>query len=311
MNMRVAFVAFEDMQPIDLTGPLQVISSANDVSDRSLFDISVFSLLGGVVPLRSGLQLNSEAFDRKELDMLVVPGGPGVHEIIKNDSFVDQITKADHRAEVVMSVCTGAFALAQAGFLDGRSATTHWRTCDQLQTQFPKVTVRPDKLWVEDGKYWTSGGMTAGIDMMLAWLQANVNKSVANQVAKRMLVHLRRESGQSQFSDLLQLQSYGRLSKLVEAIQANPGADWSVESLADAAAMSARTLHRKCAVELNVTPAKLVEAIRISQARILIETTNLPFSEVAQKAGLGNEYNLRQSCRRKFGLSPKKLRERF
>jgi transcriptional regulator GlxA family with amidase domain len=213
----------------------------------------------------------------------------------------------------VASVCTGAFVLAAAGLLDGRRATTHWAYCDALAAAAPRVQVERDPIFVRDGALWTSAGVTAGIDLALALVEADLGRELAQLVARHLVMFVRRAGGQSQFSPVLAAQTAQRtpIRALQAAIAEHPEARLDLPTMARRAAMSVRHFARVFRAEVGTSPAAYVEAVRLDTARRLLETTTLPVEQVAHDAGFGTPESLRRALGRGVGLSPREYRARF
>jgi transcriptional regulator GlxA family with amidase domain len=212
----------------------------------------------------------------------------------------------------VASVCTGAFLLAASGLLDGRRAVTHWRSCDRLRERHPTVCVEEDRIYVRDGKVWTSAGVTAGIDLALALVEEDLGRDLALAVARHLVVFLKRPGGQSQFSTMLAAQSAGDpFARLHQWMAAHLDADLRVERLAEAAGMSPRNFARVYVQRMGRTPAKAAEAMRIEAARRALEEGGASIEVVARRCGFGDEERLRRSFLRRLGVGPRAYRTRF
>jgi transcriptional regulator GlxA family with amidase domain len=207
--------------------------------------------------------------------------------------------------------CTGAFLLAEAGLLNNRKAVTHWRSCAQLATEYPNVRVLNDPIWVRDGQIWTSAGVTAGIDLTLALIEDDLGSPIALQVARRLVVYMRRPGGQAQHSAPLTLQSADAFGPLLEWTLANLDKPLKVDDLADRSGMAPRSFHRHFLARTRLTPAKAIEQLRLDQARALIETTALSLAAVAARVGFGSEGRMRRSFQRALDIAPSEYRERF
>ena len=211
------------------------------------------------------------------------------------------------------SVCTGAFVLARAGLLDGRRATTHWAHCQQLAALCPAVNLDPDPIFVRDGRFWTSAGVTAGIDLALAMIEEDLGRDAATAVARELVVFVRRAGGQSQFSAQLAVATAERqpIRDLQGWIVDHPEAPLAVPALARRVGMSLRHFARVFRAEVGVSPKAYVESVRLETARRLLEDTRLPVERVAESAGFGTPEALRRSMSRKLGVSPREYRSRF
>jgi transcriptional regulator GlxA family with amidase domain len=242
-----------------------------------------------------------------------VAGGRGIREAAHDPDVVAWVRRASGRARRTTSVCTGAFALAAAGLLDGRRATTHWASCDALQREYPAVMVDPEPIYVRDGDIATSAGVTAGMDLALALVDEDHGSAVALEVARWLVLFLRRPGGQAQFSAGLAAQVAVRepLRELQGWMADHLDADLSVGALAARAHMSPRTLARAFKREVGLTPASYVEALRVERARGALESTDLPVEAVARQCGFGTVETLRRAFGRRVGVAPAAYRDRF
>jgi transcriptional regulator GlxA family with amidase domain len=310
-RIEILILAYEGAQPIDVAGPLQAFATANEVAGREAYQVKVAARRGGTLSLAGGLRVLAEKLSSPRADTLIVPGGPGVHTARRDRSQVAAVRTSARRARRICSVCTGAFLLAEAGLLDHRKAVTHWRSCARLAAEYPNIHVQTDPIWVRDGQIWTSAGVTAGIDLTLALIEEDLGATVALQVARRLVVYMRRPGGQAQHSAPLALQSADAFGPLMEWVVANLHRRLKVEQLADRAGMAPRSFHRAFLARTRLTPAKAVERLRLDQARTLIETTNLSLVTIAARVGFGSEERLRRSFGRALGVAPSQYRERF
>lgn len=250
---------------------------------------------------------------RGPIDTLIVVGGPGVQTHREDAALVRGLARLAGRARRVASVCTGAWLLAEAGLLDGRRATTHWAACDDLAARFPEVRLEADRLFVEDGPVWTSAGVTAGMDLALAFVERDLGRDVALATARWLVMFVQRSGGQSQFSAQLSAQLAERdvLRELQAWIAEHPEADLSVPTLARRAAMSPRHFARVFRAQVGQTPAEYVERTRVEVARRLLERTGLDLGEVAAACGLVSPPRLRRAFVRQLGVAPSDYRARF
>jgi transcriptional regulator GlxA family with amidase domain len=313
---RVEVLAFPDVQLLDVAGPLQVFATANDLA----------RMAGGSAPYEpvvvadgkramssAGLGLMAQPLPppRSALDTLIVAGGWGVHDACADEALVRWIKARAAAARRVASVCSGAFLLATAGLLDGRRAATHWSRCREFAERFPKVRLAPDPIFVQDGNVWTSAGITAGIDLALALVEADQGRELALAVARQLVVFLKRPGGQAQFSATLALQhGNARFEGLHAWIADNLTGDLSVASLAAASSMSERSFVRHYRTATGTTPARAVEQIRVEAARRTLEL-GMPVKRAAIRCGFGSEETMRRSFLRLVGTSPGAYRERF
>jgi transcriptional regulator GlxA family with amidase domain len=313
---RIEILAFQDVQLLDVAGPLQVFASTNDLARAAgrpcPYEIAVVAE-EPLVTASAGLGLAAQSLSkpRMPLDTLIVAGGFGVHPACQNATLIRWITTRAAAARRVASVCSGAFLLATAGLLDGRRVVTHWQRCGEFARRFPAVRLEPDPIFVRDGKFWTSAGITAGIDLALALVEADLGQPIALAVARQLVVFLKRPGGQAQFSATLALQhGDARFERLHAWIAENLGRDLSVAALADAASMSERSFVRHYREATGMTPARALERIRVEAARQALEQ-GLSVKRVAPRCGFGSEETMRRSFLRLIGATPQAYRERF
>lgn len=315
---RVVMLAFPEVQSLDVTGPLEVFAMASQqlpAGGRG-YRRSLVAMAPGPVRCSSGLALLTDgvaAGVRGPIDTLLVPGGAGVREAVRDRALLAFLRRAAGRSRRVAGVCSGAFLLAQAGLLDGRRATTHWADAERLARAFPAVRVDPDPIYVRDGNVYTSAGVTAGMDLALALVEEDCGREAALAVARRLVLFLKRPGGQSQFSTQLRVQLSDRppLRELQGFIADHPTADLSVEALARRVAMSPRHFARVFARELGVTPARYVERARVEVARRWLEDSQQPVESVAPESGFGSAETLRRAFLRNLAVTPIEYRARF
>ncbi len=314
---RVEILAFPSVQLLDVAGPLQVFASANDLAGASQpYVPTVIASGGGAVGSSAGLGLAVEPLPpaTAPVDTLIVAGGGGVHAASQDDALVAWLTRRAGAARRVASVCTGAFLLAQAGLLDGRRAVTHWSRCAELARRFPAVRVEPDPIFIQDGAVWTSAGVTSGIDLALALVEADLGRAAALAVARQLVVFLKRPGGQAQFSATLKMQHAGGgadFERLHAWIAERLESDLSVATLAGQAGMSERSFVRRYRQATGETPARAVEQVRVEAARQMLGGTRQPIKRVASRCGFGSEETMRRSFLRLLGTTPQAYRERF
>jgi len=313
---RVVIVALPEVQPLDVAGPAEVLASAASVAggDDAAYTIEVVAPGGAPIPTDSGYAIAPagalEAV-RGPIDTLLVAGGAGARNA--SPETVARVRRLAARADRVASVCTGAYVLAAAGLLDGRRATTHWSWCDDLQRRHPAVTVERDPIFVVDGPVRTSAGVTAGMDLALALVEEDLGPRVALEVARWLVVFVKRPGGQAQFSVQLAGQSAERspLRELQAWIADHIDADLSVPALAARACMSDRHFARAFKAETGMTPAVYVESLRVERARLALESGAAPIDAVAARCGFGTVETLRRAFARRLGVSPAAYRNRF
>ncbi|WP_298965835.1 helix-turn-helix domain-containing protein [uncultured Methylobacterium sp.] len=311
----VEILCYPGVQLLDVAGPLQVFASANEFAPPGVpapYGLAVVAAADEVVAT-AGLPFRTAPLPPADrpLHTLVVAGGRGVDAACADPALVGWVRRRAAAAERVASVCSGAFLLAAAGLLDGRRAVTHWDRCAQFARQYPAVRLDPDPIFVRDGAIWTSAGVTAGIDLALALVEADLGHAAALAVARQLVVFLKRPGGQAQFSAVLSLQSRdGRFERLHAWIGDNLSADLSLAVLAERAAMSPRSFCRHYREATGRTPARAVEALRVEAACRMLEAGQ-PVGRVATRCGFGSEETLRRSFLRALGVGPQAYRARF
>lgn len=307
---RIVVLAFPGVQSLDVAGPVEVFAAGGD------YTVEVVAPTAGRVAAHSGLQLfveRSLADVRGPLDTLLIAGGQGTPAVMADADLLATLHELAPASRRLASVCSGAFVLAEAGLLDGRRATTHWGSCDVLARMYPAVTVEPDSIFVRDGDVWTSAGVTAGIDLALAMVEDDLGREVALEVARRLVVFLKRPGGQSQFSAQLAGQFADRepLRELQAWIADHVAEDLSVERLAAEAAMSERNFSRAFHREVGVTPARFVERTRVDAARRHLEESTISIDQVAARCGFGTAETMRRTFLRVLQVTPSDYRNRF
>jgi transcriptional regulator GlxA family with amidase domain len=312
---RIVLLAFERLQALDLVGPAEVFSMASRLTTDA-YSIEVVATRRSEISTSSGLHLRPDrslASCRGPIDTLVVVGGEGVPDALADGTVVPWIGRAASRCRRVASVCSGAFLLARAGLLDGRRATTHWASCETLRRRHPEVEVSHDAIFVKDGDVYTSAGVTAGMDLSLALVEEDLGRRAALEVARWLVLFLKRPGGQSQFSAQLSAQIAERepLRELQGWISDNLAMDLSVPALAERACMSPRNFARAFRREVGVTPAVYVEGLRLEAARVALDGTREPIESVARRCGFGTVETMRRTFHRRLGVGPSSYRERF
>lgn len=313
----IEIVTFPGVQILDVAGPLQAFTSANDYAAKAgptrPYDVRVVAQREREITASAGLTFATAPLSpaRAPLDTLIVAGGPGVRGIEANKKLVAWVRKRARRARRVTSVCTGAFLLGAAGLLDGRRAVTHWTECDTLARLYPAIRVEPDPIFVRDGAVWTSAGVTAGIDLSLALIEEDLGRPLALAVARHLVMFLKRPGGQSQFSAALSLQEDEKFGSLHEWITSHVGRDLSLPVLAREAGMSERSFSRRYAESTGTTPARAVEKLRVEAARMMLSDTKLPVKRIAARCGFGSEETMRRSFLRNLSATPQDYRARF
>jgi transcriptional regulator GlxA family with amidase domain len=314
----VEVMAYPAVQLLDVTGPLQVFASANDVMVRAgeapPYAIRLVAPGGHHVVASAGIAIVADPLSPLEtcVDTLIVAGGEGVNAASMDIVLVDWVRERTRQARRTASICTGSFLLAAAGVLDGRRAATHWRYCAELARRFPALEVDSDSIFVRDGSVWTSAGVTAGIDLALALVEEDLGRRMTLEVARYLVVFLKRPGGQAQFSEALSLQSAeDKFGTLHDWVGKHLADDLSLSVLAGQAGMSERSFSRHYADSTGLTPARAVERLRVEGARLLLTDTRLPVKRISQRCGFGSEETMRRSFVRLLRTTPQDYRARF
>ncbi|KAF1024590.1 MAG: Isonitrile hydratase [Pseudomonas sp.] len=311
-------LAFPKVQILDITGPLQVFSTANDLARANglppPYGVNVIAAQTEPVMTSAGLAVVAEPLPpaTAPCDTLVVAGGWGVYGAAEDPVLVDWIRQKATVARRMTSVCTGAFLLAASGLLDGCRVTTHWTRCEELARKYPTLAVEANPIFIRQGSVWTSAGVTAGIDLCLALVEEDLGRAAALDVARHLVVFLKRPGGQSQFSVTLSLQeSASRFAELHAWIAEHLTLDLNIATLAAQAGMSERSFVRHYRAETGQTPARAVELIRVETARRQLADSNAPIKRIAVHCGFGCEETMRRSFLRALAVTPQAYRERF
>ena len=309
MTCRIAFVVAPGFELLDLSGPLCAFNLAR-LNYEAAYEIDVVSSADGPVTSSAGLSIEAAAASRaKHAHTIIVVGGPKAQQASAEPGTVDLLRSLAPTARRMASICTGAFHLAEAGILDGHRVTTHWRLAPLLQSRYPKVTAHGDRIYVNDRKIWTSAGITAGIDLALALIEADVGPDISKLVARDMVVYHRRPGGQSQFSAILDLQpASDRIRLALAYAREHLHDDLRVDRLADVACISSRQFARLFVQETGETPARAIERLRAEAARAKVEDTREPMETIARDVGLRDTERMRRAFLRHFGQSPQALR---
>ncbi|MBC3209457.1 MULTISPECIES: DJ-1/PfpI family protein [Pseudomonas] len=315
------FLAYPRMGLLDLTGAQTVFWSASKaLALRGLpgYSMHTASVQGGLIATAEGLSVQTTSLSQLNdvsIDTLLVPGAPDIRQaLIDNRALVGWLRQAAPKAKRVASVCSGTFLLAEAGLLNGLRATTHWAMCDTLKSGFPTVNVDLDAIFIQQGTLWTSAGVTTGIDMALALVEADCGRDIALEVARELVVFLKRPGGQAQFSQLLQSQTddRGGFDDLHLWLSDNLGdSRLTVEAMARQAQMSTRNFARVYKHKVGRTPAKALELFRLEAARRLLEDSQRNIDQIAQLCGFGDEDRMRYAFQRHLSITPREYRSRF
>ncbi len=316
---RIVILIYPNVTLLDATGPAEVFGTAARpyAGGPENYEIVMASKDGGLVAAEGGVALGACSLAEgcaEPIDTLLIAGGVGVFEASRDCDLVDWVAREAPRARRFATTCMGTFLPAAAGLLEGRRVVTHWHWCERLRQAYPDLVVEEDPIFLKDGTFWSSAGVTAGIDMALAMVEEDLGHDLALEVARRLVVYLKRPGGQSQFSATLAAQSTGNseaLSSLHAWIDDNLAADLRIERLAAVAGMSPRNFARVYRERFGMTPAKAVEAIRVDAAKHLLEADELAVGLIAERCGFGDDERMRRAFMRQLGIAPIDYRRRF
>ncbi|WP_397450752.1 GlxA family transcriptional regulator [Pseudomonas sp. NA-150] len=306
---KVALVVRPDFQMMSIAA-LSAFEFANIVAGEKLYDINVLSEHGGLVPSSMKTAVHTEAFNDPSFDTVLISGAMDRSRAsVGVQAFLVQAAEHSRR---VGALCVGAFALAEAGLLDGRRATVHWRRAGEMRDNYPAVRVEEDRIFIIDGKIWTSAGMTAALDLTIGMVEKDFGAPLARSVSQSLVLYHRRAGGQSQHSALLSLSpTSDRIQLALDYARRNLRLDLSVEDLANVACLSPRQFSRTFRAETGCSPAKALENLRLEAARLMIEQGRHSIEAVAAETGFGDRDRMRRAFQRVFGQSPQSLRRTF
>ena len=305
----IGVLVFPDFQLLDAAGPISVFEIASRLAGAAP-SIRTIAAVPGPVRSSAGVELLARGFrPSAAISTLIVAGGSGVNAAAKCDKTLGFLRAMAKRGVRIASVCSGAFILAEAGLLDGRRATTHWQRTRQFLSQYPRVKLEPDQIFVRDGEIWSSAGISAGIDLALAMVAEDLGDEIAKQAARQLVLYHRRSGGQSQFSSLLELKApSGRFGPLLSWAREHLDAPLTVEALAEQAGMSTRHFARAFIAETGTTPSKAVERLRVEVARKQVQSSSEAIERVAETTGFRDPERMRRAFIRAFGQPPQSLR---
>ena len=305
----ISILIFPGFQLLDATGPAAVFELAKGLVP-SAASVQVVAPVAGATRSSSGIELMAVGLGSMDsTNTLIVSGGVGVEEIMRDESILSLLLRLNSRGTRVASVCSGAYVLAAAGLLNGLRATTHWERTVDFAARFPRVKLEPDRIFVREGNVWTSAGITAGIDLALAMVTEDHGEEVAKAIAKRLVLYDRRTGGQSQFSSLLELKATGgRFGPLLSWVRENLEKTLTVEKLADHAGLSPRHFTRAFVLETGSTPSKAIERLRLEIARERVQSSSEGIERIAETTGFGDAERMRRAFVRTYGQSPQSVR---
>ena len=312
---QIALIAFDGFQILDITGPASVFSAANDALGKPYYQVVTVSAKGGLVSSHSGISIQSQSYQSSKsasIDTLLVAGGSedGLEALSRNEPFMKWIKQTAQGTRRYGSVCTGAFVLGRLGLLKKKKVATHWGSCQKLATLYPEAEVDANALFVNQGKLWTSAGVTTGIDMSLEMVAQDLGTEIANIIAKRLVLYAKRPGYQSQFSPLLKAQANAepQFLKLIEWLRERLDQNIDIPRMAERMAMSERSFYRKFTQCFGETPRDYVEKLRLDNARNLL-SSKTSLKQIAILNGYSTAAQLTKAFERRFGVSPMMFRK--
>jgi transcriptional regulator GlxA family with amidase domain len=303
---RIGFVVSPDFQLMSVAA-LPAFEFANLTTQTPFYEVQVLSETGGLVRSSLGLVMDTAPLDSAAWDTVIFGGDLDGLDV--SPSMVEAVRRASGAARRTASICTGAFVLAQAGLLDGRSVTTHWAQARELAARYPTIKLDSDRIFTVDGPIWTSAGASAGIDLALGMIENDLGPEIARLVARKLVLHHRRAGGQSQHSALLEMDAKSdRIQTALDYARRNLAAELSVEDLAEAASLSPRQFSRAFRAETGQSPAKAIENLRVEAARLMMEQTRHPIEVIADQTGFSDRERMRRAFIRAYGQPPQAIR---
>jgi transcriptional regulator GlxA family with amidase domain len=311
MSRGIVFLIYPDFQLLDAAGPIAAFEVAGRIRPGA-YSLRVAAVQPGLIRSSAGIAMPAVAFgSAQHIDTLVVSGGDGSRDAAQCPRTQRFVQACSRHARRTTSVCSGTYLLAAAGLLDGKLATTHWSRSTDFQQRYPKVKLDADRIFVRQGRIWTSAGVTAGIDLALALIEQDLGEKVARATARQLVVYYRRPGGQSQFSALLQIERpSGKFASLLDHVRGSLRQRHSVCDLAERACMSPRQFHRAFQADTGISPAKAVERLRADAARAELSGSGRSVQEVARSSGFGSAERMRRAFLRLYGVSPIGIKQR-
>jgi transcriptional regulator GlxA family with amidase domain len=315
MGKRIGFIGYDQVTALDFVGPLEAFAAANNCAGRRAYTPLIISVDGGPFRSETGMTItaNENFATAPALDTLVVPGGAGLRKPGIARPILDFLRRRAAGTRRIASVCTGLYALAEAGLMDGRRATTHWRFANLMAQRFPHMRLEPDAIHIRDGKFHTSAGVTAGIDLTLSLIADDLGEAVALAVARELVVYLKRPGSQAQFSEplLFQSRANGGLSDLANWMLQNLDRDLSVPILSKRVKLGTRHFTRRFNAAFGISPAAYVERLRLDEARRRLISHRHTIEAVAASVGYASADAFRRAFERRFGIGPLAFKQRF
>ncbi len=317
--LHIGIVGFDQVNALDLVGPAEAFANATFPDARGFpknaYSVVILGLTSKRFVAESGIVFHPRATLRTApaLDTVIIPGGAGLRRPDTNLALADWIQVQAERTRRIVSVCTGIYGLAASGLLDGRRVTTHWRFATDVARRFPKLRVESNQLFIRDGKYYTSAGVTAGIDLALALIEEDLGRQTALTIARDLVVYLKRAGGQDQYSEPLRFQTMAndRLAELASWIATNPQKDLSISRLADKACLSRRHFIRRFKAAFGQSPGAFVQDRRLDEARQRLSAENLSIDTIGASVGFQSADAFRRAFRHRFRITPARYRREF
>jgi transcriptional regulator GlxA family with amidase domain len=319
MQKRIGVLIYRDVQALDVAGPMDAFAdatvSAADGSGVPVYEVFTVAASRRALRSESGLTLRpNHTFETcPDMDTLVIPGGSAMRDPRVTERLAPWIAQQAKRARRVAAICTGTFGLAATGLLRNRRVTTHWRYARDLAARYPELQVDANALFIQDGRFYTSAGITAGIDLALALIEEDAGRAVSLQVARDLVVYLRRAGDQAQYSEPLEFEakSLDRLSDIARWITTNIHRKITMEALGRRASLCPRQVSRRFKSAFGTTPAAFIESVRLKEAQRRLAATEASIKRVAVSLGYRSAHVFRRAFERRFGISPGAYRERF
>jgi transcriptional regulator GlxA family with amidase domain len=319
VKKRIGVLIYGDVQALDVAGPMDAFADATVAAAGggrvAVYEVFTVAASRRALSSESSLTLKPNyTFDScPDMDTLVIPGGSAMRDPRVTDRLAPWIAHQARRTRRVAAICTGTFGLAATGLLRNRHVTTHWRYAAELSERYPELRVNANALFIKDGRFYTSAGITAGIDLALALIEEDAGRAVSLQVARDLVVYLRRPGGQAQYSEPLEFEakSLDRLSDIARWIATNLHRRITIDVLARRASLCPRQVSRRFRAAFGTTPADFIESLRMKEAQRRLAATEASIKRVAASLGYRSAHVFRRAFERRFGVSPGIYRERF
>jgi len=315
----IVIVGYDNITSLDLAGPLEAFNSAYIEDSQGKFQpcyrVTIAALGAKTFCSESGLRMTAACFlsSLRHMDTLLIPGGSGMRTSAAGLKLASWIGRREHRIRRIASVCTGIYGVAPTGLLNGRKVTTHWKFSSELAVRYPELKVDANALYIRDGKFYTSAGITAGIDLALALIEEDFGAGVALSVARELVMYVKRPGGQEQYSEPLrfQVESTSRFSDLATWMVGHLDKDLSVETLAEYIHLCPRQFARRFKEEFKSTPAAFVQRLRLDEARKRLTAADCTVESIADSVGFRDPDSFRRAFVQRFGVAPRQYRSRF